>query len=936
MKEVFNVTGMSCAACSARVEKAVSHVQGVQSVTVNLLKNSMTVEFSPEATSEGKIIQAVIDAGYGASAKNENPKVSSGENVKEEEANKQTVIMKRRLTWSIIFCAVLMWVAMAPMVGIKTPLGSEFLASPGANALTQLLLTIPVIYLNFVFFVSGFKALVNRSPNMDSLVCLGATASMVFGIFALYQIIFGLTYNQPELVHHYSHNLYFDSASMILTLILVGKYFESRAKGKTTAAISKLLGLVPKTARIEKDGQEIEIPIEELLPQNILVLKTGERVPADATVIYGRAAIDESSLTGEPIPTEKEEGSTISTGTLLVNGFIKAKVDKVGKDTVLSQIISLVDDATSTKPPVAKLADKVSGIFVPVVITIAVIAAVTWWLLGKDWEFVAMIGVAVLVISCPCALGLATPTAIMVGMGKGAENGILFKSAESIELTEKIDTVILDKTGTVTLGSPKVTDFELLGNFHRRKIYDYAYSLEKLSQHPLAAAITERTLAKGAQDLHAEQFEQTPKSIKGLVDGKAIEIGSIHLLKEKTPIIDTLTDAGKTPLVMTIDGLPAAIFGISDPIKSDSAQAVEGFKKLGIDVWMLTGDNPKTAKAVASQVGIEHVVSEVLPADKERIVRELQAKGHKVMMVGDGINDSPSLARANVGCAIGNGTDIAIESASVVLMKSHLTDAVNTVYLSKSVMKNIRENLFWAFFYNSVGIPVAAGVFYSFFGWVLSPMIAAAAMSCSSVSVVTNALRLKGWKAPLIPAKAKEVPQTESNSCQLVESTSENIDKRVSEKKPSEKETKIMSKEIHLSIDGMMCAHCSGRVTKALEAIPGATHVEVTLNPGKAVIKGGNELSLEAAEKAVVDAGYTVTTSEVIGADSHKQPVVLSVNGMMCQHCSGTVKKVLEAISGVSAVEVSLENKNVSFQMEEPATIEQCKEAITKAGYEVL
>jgi len=935
MKEVFNVTGMSCAACSARVEKAVSHVQGVQSVTVNLLKNSMTVEFSPEATSEGKIIQAVIDAGYGASAKNENPKASSGENVKEEEANKQTAIMKRRLTWSIIFCVVLMWVAMAPMVGIKTPLGSEFLASPGANALTQLLLTIPVIYLNFVFFVSGFKALVNRSPNMDSLVCLGATASMVFGIFALYQIIFGLTYNQPELVLHYSHNLYFDSASMILTLILVGKYFESRAKGKTTAAISKLLGLVPKTARIEKDGQELEIPIEELLPQNILVLKTGERVPADATVISGRAAIDESSLTGEPIPTEKEEGSTISTGTLLVNGFIKARVDKVGKDTVLSQIIALVDDATSTKPPVAKLADKVSGIFVPVVITIAVIAAVTWWLLGKDWEFAAMIGVAVLVISCPCALGLATPTAIMVGMGKGAENGILFKSAESIELTEKIDTVVLDKTGTVTLGSPKVTDFELLGNFHRRKIYDYAYSLEKLSQHPLAAAITERALSKGAKDLHAEQFEQTPKSIKGLVDGKAIEIGSIHLLKEKTPIIDTLTDAGKTPLVMTIDGVPAAIFGISDPIKSDSAQAVEGFKKLGIDVWMLTGDNPKTAKAVASQVGIEHVVSEVLPADKERIVRELQAKGHKVMMVGDGINDSPSLARADVGCAIGNGTDIAIESASVVLMKSHLTDAVNAVYLSKSVMKNIRENLFWAFFYNSVGIPVAAGVFYSFFGWVLSPMIAAAAMSCSSVSVVTNALRLKGWKAPLIPAKVKEIPQTENNSCQLIESTSENIDKKVSEKKSSEKEIKFMSKEIHLSIDGMMCGHCSGRVTKALEAIPGATHVEVTLNPGKAVIKGSDELSKEAAEKAVVDAGYKVTASEEIGSASGQQPIVLSVNGMMCQHCSGTVKKVLEAIPGVSAVEVSLENKNVTFQIKEPATIEQCKEAITKAGYEV-
>lgn len=935
MKEVFNVTGMSCAACSARVEKAVSHVQGVQSVTVNLLKNSMSVEFSPEATSEGKIIQAVIDAGYGASAKNENVKSTpAGENAKEEEANKQTAIMKRRLTWSIVFCALLMWVAMAPMVGIQKPLGSEFLASPAANALTQLLLTIPVIYLNFVFFVSGFKALVNRSPNMDSLVCLGATASMVFGIFALYQIIFGLTYNQPELVHHYSHNLYFDSASMILTLILVGKYFESRAKGKTTAAISKLLGLVPKTARVEKDGQELEIPIEELLPQNILVLKTGERVPADATVISGRAAIDESSLTGEPIPTEKEEGSTISTGTLLVNGFIKARVDKVGKDTVLSQIIALVDDATSTKPPVAKLADKVSGIFVPVVITIAVIAALTWWLLGKDWEFAVMIGVAVLVISCPCALGLATPTAIMVGMGKGAENGILFKSAESIELTEKIDTVVLDKTGTVTLGSPKVTDFELLGNFHKKRLYDYAYSLEKLSQHPLAAAITERALAKGAQDLHAEQFEQTPKSIKGIVDGKAIEIGSIHLLKEKTPIIDKLTDAGKTPLIMTIDGIPAAIFGISDPIKSDSAQAVEGFKKLGIDVWMLTGDNPKTAQAVASQVGIEHVISEVLPADKERIVRELQAKGHKVMMVGDGINDSPSLARADVGCAIGNGTDIAIESASVVLMKSHLSDAVNTVYLSKSVMKNIRENLFWAFFYNSVGIPVAAGVFYSFFGWVLSPMIAAAAMSCSSVSVVSNALRLKGWKTPLIPTKDQEVSQLESPSCQPAETQTEN--KNVSENQITEKETNSMSKEIQLSIEGMMCGHCTGRVTKALEAIPGAAHVEVTLNPGKAIIKGSNELSKEAAEKAVVDAGYTVTESKEVGADSNNQPVVLSVNGMMCHHCTGTVKKVLEAIPGVSAVEVSLEDKTASFKLEEPATIEQCKEAITKAGYEVL
>ncbi|MCD8340443.1 MAG: heavy metal translocating P-type ATPase, partial [Burkholderiales bacterium] len=848
------VTGMSCAACSARVEKAVNKVEGVESVTVNLLKNSMAVDFNPEITGPEQIRQAVEDAGYGASEKNEEVTATSHKATvhKEESEDEEIKNMKLRLWVSIVFSVPLMYIAMAPMLGLPNPSILEGEANASVNALTQFLLTIPVIFINFKFFRNGFKSLWQLSPNMDSLVGIGSAASAGFGIFALFMIVWAQGHGDLQIVHHYAHNLYFDSAAMILTLITLGKYFETRAKRRTTNAISKLLELVPETATIQKDGKEETVPVDSIVPGNLVVLKTGERIPVDGIVEQGEGFVDESSLTGESVPAEKVKGSLLSGGTLVTQGHMVMLVQKVGADTALAQIIKLVDEATSSKAPVNRLADKVSGIFVPVVIAIAIVTFIAWILFGQSWEFALVCAVSVLVISCPCALGLATPTAIMVGSGKGAENGILFKSAEAIETGEKADAVVLDKTGTVTEGHPSLTDLICSSGIDPKKLLSKVSAIEVKSEHPLAAAIVRGTNLIGVEPLESTNFKQVLGSVSGSVDGEKIQIGNWNLLGNSYPstkdLMEKLATEGKTPLVVLVNGVPNAVLGIADPIKKDSIVAVKAMQERDQQVWMVTGDNTVTAKAVANKLGITNVESEVLPADKEKIVKKLQEEGKIVMMVGDGINDAPALARANIGTAIGTGTDVAIESADVVVMKSRLTDVVNAEYLSAATMRNIRQNLFWAFFYNIIGIPIAAGVFFPLLGWTLNPMIAAAAMSMSSVSVVSNALRLRGWKPHFKETKLdptyKEKP----------------VDIKLSSFETEQKEEETM-KKFKLVIDGMMCNHCTNTVAKGLSSIPGVSDVSVDLNTKTAEGEVENDVSLQTLSDAVDKLGYKVTSA---------------------------------------------------------------------------
>ncbi len=858
MKEHFDVSGMSCSACSARVEKAVKAVEGVQDVNVNLLKNSMVVDFDPAKTGTQIIEEAVKKAGYSASAKEDSPSQGSKTQSKPQEDAQADELknMKMRLWVSVLFSVPLMYIAMAPMVGLPNPPFLSGHQNAAVNALTQFLLTIPVVFVNFKFFNIGFRSLFAGAPNMDSLVAIGSAASVFFGLFALYMMLNGLSAGDQELVAKYAHNLYFDSAAMILTLITVGKYFEARAKKRTTNAISKLLELVPPTAIVQRDGKDVEMSVADIRPGEIVVLKTGQRIPVDGIVKEGSGAVDESSLTGESLPVEKEVGASLSGGTLVTQGHFLMEVTKVGDDTALAQIIKLVDEATSSKAPVARLADKVSGIFVPTVIAIAVIASAVWMLLGYSWEFALMIGVSVLVISCPCALGLATPTAIMVGSGKGAEKGILFKSAEAIENSEKINTVVLDKTGTVTEGKPSVTDVVLFNNQSLEEFLQKVYAVESKSEHPLANAISNYCAESKITISPSSDFKQIQGSVSGTVNGERVEIGNLKALDihndEIKKLAFNLASEGKTPLAVKIHGVPKGIIAIADPIKSDSKTAIDAMKKAGQEVWMVTGDNEVTAKAVAAKVGIDHIESGVLPSDKEKIVRRLQAQGKRVIMVGDGINDAPALARADVGIAIGAGTDVAIESADVVLMKNSLTDVVNAENLSHSTMNNIRQNLFWAFFYNIIGIPVAAGVFYPVLGWTLSPMIAAAAMSLSSVSVVSNALRLKGWKPKLAGSSVQTQQRAVSAEVKSINLTTE--------ERPQTTQTGVHTKKVF--IDGMMCTHCSSAVEKGLSKLSGVESVTVDLKDKFAVIRYLGELSDDLINKTVEKLGYTVLRIE--------------------------------------------------------------------------
>ena len=733
-KEQFNVTGMTCAACSARVEKAVGKLPGVDKIAVNLLKNSMVVEYDETALDTQKIIGAVTDAGYGASLKEA---VQQGKASKSMQASANDIArqeyeaVKKRLKLSLVFAVPLSYISMGHMMG--WPLPDIFLGVENAMifSLTLLLLVIPVVFINFKFFRVGFKTLFAASPNMDSLIAIGASASLVYGVYALYKIAYGFGHGDFALVHRFSMDLYFESAGMILTLITFGKFLEARAKGRTSDAITKLMDLAPKTAVVERGGAELEIPVEE--------------------VEEGHAAVDESAITGESIPVEKETGSKVTGATVVKSGFFKMRADRVGEDTTLAQIVRLVDDATSSKPPIAKMADKVSGVFVPAVIGIALVTAAVWLLLGESFEFALSNAIAVLVISCPCALGLATPTAIMVGTGRGAASGVLIKSAEALETVHEVNTIVLDKTGTITQGEPGVTDVLYSKSAGEAQLVKTAASLEKYSEHPLAQAIVKYAEQKNVQLAPVTDFtQQAGRGIKGVMEGKGCFGGNRRMLEEAGLYDDNvkmleekLAAEGKTPLFFVRDGILLGIIALADRVKPTSRAAIEEMKRMGLEVVMLTGDNARTAQAIQKEVGADRVVAEVLPQDKETEIRRLQQQGKKVAMVGDGINDAPALARADVGIAIGAGTDIAIESADLVLMKNDLLDVAGAVQLGHAVIRNIKQNLFWALFYNAICIPVAAGVFYPWLGIKLSPMLGALAMSFSSVFVVTNALRLR-------------------------------------------------------------------------------------------------------------------------------------------------------------------------------------------------
>lgn len=840
MKQKFDVTGMTCSACSAHVEKSVSKLEGVQCVNVNLLQNSMVVEYDDNALGTTDIIHAVESGGYGASVQGETKMQEAPKNVAAEEMHH----MKRRLIASFCFLIPLFYISMGHMMGAPLPailLGDENVM---IFALTQLFLTIPVLIINKKYYVVGFKALWNRAPNMDSLIALGSAASVVYSVFAIYSMAYAMGHGDLMTAHHYGMELYFESAAMILTLITVGKYMETRSKGKTSEAISKLMDLAPKTATVLRNGVEQEIPVEEVVTGDTIIVKPGQRIPVDGKIMEGFSAVDESAITGESIPVEKQVGDTVIGATVNKSGYFRMTATRVGKDTTLSQIIALVEEAGASKAPIAKLADKVSGVFVPVVITIAVLAAVIWFVAGNQpFSFALSIGIAVLVISCPCALGLATPTAIMVGTGKGAEYGILVKSAESLEIAHQVQTVVLDKTGTLTEGKPVVTDVVLAKGILRNRLLKQAAAVEALSEHPLAEAIVAYAKKKEVLFEKAENLTATVgQGVEADVAGNHILAGNLKMMQERGIQLGEweekaveLAEAGKTPLFFAENETFLGIVALADTLKPTSKAAVDAFHQMGIEVVMLTGDNKRTAEAIAKELDIQ-VIAEVLPQDKEREVRRLQEQGKKVAMIGDGINDAPALMRADVGVAIGAGTDVAMESADIILMKSDLMDAVTAIELSHATIRNIKENLFWAFFYNACGIPLAAGVFYPLLEWKLNPMFAAAAMSFSSAFVVGNALRLRLFR----PKYAK---------------TTTALPKEDIQKEPTHKEEIGMKKV--LKIEGMMCNHCTGRVEKALNDLEGVT-AEVSLEGKSATVTLSKEVSDETLVQTVTDAGYEV------------------------------------------------------------------------------
>ena len=850
----FIVTGMSCAACSARVEKAVSKVEGVTSCSVSLLTNSMGVEGT---AADQAIIQAVEAAGYGASVKGEAAEHSGASSMAAEEEmlkDHDTPVLKRRLLASLGFLIVLMYFSMGHMMW-GWPLPAFFENNHIAMGLVQLLLTGIVMVINQKFFISGFTSLAHRAPNMDTLVALGSTAAFGYSTYALFAMTDAQVKGDMEMVMHYMHEFYFESAAMILTLITVGKMLEAHSKGKTTDALKGLMKLASKTAVVERNGQEVTVPIEQVKKGDIFLVRPGENVPVDGVILEGTSALNEAALTGESIPVDKKPGDVVSAATLNQSGFIRCEATRVGEDTTLSQIIQMVSDAAATKAPIAKIADKVSGVFVPAVITIAVITMIVWLLAGESVGFALARGISVLVISCPCALGLATPVAIMVGNGMGAKNGILFKTAVSLEETGKVQIVALDKTGTITNGEPVVTDMVPAEGVTEESLLALAASLEKRSEHPLAKAILKYV---GEQHLTVEdvsEFEALPgNGLTAVRNGVKLAGGNYAFIRTQTEVSEdllkqseALAEQGKTPMFFSENGRLAGIIAVADTMKEDSRQAVSELRNMGIRVVMLTGDNERTARAIGAQAGVDDVIAGVLPDGKESVIRKLQQYG-KVAMVGDGINDAPALTRADMGIAIGAGTDVAIDAADVVLMKSRLSDVAAAVRLSRATLRNIHENLFWAFFYNVIGIPLAAGVWIPIFGWTLNPMFGAAAMSLSSFCVVTNALRLNLFN--MHDAKKDKKLKNPAIIKELVDNNKTNHNQE-------NKEIGTMKKT--MKIEGMMCGHCEATVKKALEGLDGVTSAEVSHEAGTAVVELSADVADDVLKKTVEDKDYKVT-----------------------------------------------------------------------------
>lgn len=958
MKERYHVTGMSCSACSSHVEKAVNKLENVEKASVNLLTETMDVTYDETKITSAEIIDAVVKAGYGASVMTEGSaagaggqstsgnagsigrSAADGKQELQQKLDADARAMKWRLGISIGFLIPLMYVSMHHMLkewfGIPVPAFIVNTMHGNANAmnfaLTQFLLLLPILYVNRKFFSVGFKTLAHRSPNMDSLIALGSGAALVYGIFAMYRISYGLGYGDMAVVEHYSHDLYFESSGTILTLITVGKYLESRSKGKTSEAITKLMNLAPKVAiLVTEDGQEKEVPTESLQKGDVFLVKPGSLVPVDGIVLEGNSSVDEATITGESVPVEKQAGDHVVSATVNKAGFLKCRADRVGDDTTLAQIIRLVEEASASKAPIAQLADKVAGVFVPTVMTISLITLVVWLLNGATAEFAISTAIAVLVISCPCALGLATPVAIMVGTGVGAGNGILIKTGEALQQAKEIDTVVLDKTGTITSGKLKVEEVGgYQSDFPADAMMQIAAALEKKSEHPLAEAVVEyaerfqltnpeivdfkATFGRGVEGALAADFravkvtkndgptavfyagkrdstadvpensgkiaEQNPATGIARSDADSVTfpagtkfyVGNLAFLQEKNITLpqgaaeglNRMADEGMTPLLVAQEGRFLGIIGVSDTVKATSYEAINAWEKMGVRVIMLTGDNRRTAEAVRQKLGISEVVAEVLPQDKEKKVSELKRQGHKVAMIGDGINDAPALAAADVGMAIGAGTDVAMESADIILMKNDLRDAVTAMKLSRAVIRNIKENLFWAFFYNCIGIPLAAGVLYPAFQIRLNPMFGAAAMSLSSIFVVGNALRLRGFKSGFTPLK-KEAPEVTRKEIEITHAAAEGeqcILKTPAEQnnrqdvKQEKERTNTMTKVI--SIEGMMCNHCTGTVQKALEAVEGVKAVTMSLEQKNATVELASDVADEVLTKAVVDAGYEV------------------------------------------------------------------------------
>ena len=925
--EQYIVTGMSCAACQARVEKAVSKVPGVDKCSVSLLTNSMGVEGN---ASQSDIIKAVKDAGYGASLKiNENKKISLSQKLDAERAaleDKKTPLLKKRLIWSVIFLLLLMYFSMGHMM-FGWPLPAFFNNNHVAIGLLEMILAAIVLLINKMFFISGFKSLIKGAPNMDSTIALGSGAAFVYSVIMLFAMTKTTIAGNDILTAKYMDELYFESSAMILTLITVGKLLESISKGRTTDALKSLMKLVPKTAIVIKEGKEIEVEVDELEIGDIFVVRPGDSIPVDGVVIEGSSAINESSITGESIPVDKIVGDTVTSATLNQSGFLKCKATRVGTDTSIAQIIQMVSDASATKAPVAKLADTISGYFVPSVIAISLVTIFVWLIVGQEIGFALSKGICVLVVSCPCALGLATPVAIMVGNGKGARNGILFKTAEALQETGRVQIVALDKTGTITSGIPKVTDMKTAPDIREQDLIDLAYSLEVKSAHPLAKAIVNFADERDAATVGICDFQELPgNGVKAVLDGEEIECGSFKYIASKITLeeeviktADSYADQGKTPILFMNNRQYMGMFAIADTIKEDSAKAIQEMKNMGIHVVMLTGDNRKAADLIGAQAGVDEAIAGVLPDGKEEIIRKLQKFG-KVAMVGDGINDAPALTRANVGIAIGSGTDIAIDSADVVLMKSNLSDAAAAIRLSRRTYLNIIENLFWAFIYNIILIPIAAGVYYKAFGLSMSPMLGALAMSLSSFCVVSNALRL--------------------NLMDIYESSHDHRKNAVNINMNALDNVKSELQCVEISVEGMMCEHCEATVNKALESIPEIVYVKADHNIDKVYIKINGVLNDELIRKTIEDKGYEVKNIQLKDEFYEKDEIIMKktikIEGMMCEHCEASVKKALEAIDGVESAEASHVNDEAIVVLSENVDNEVLKKAVEDKDYKVI